>query len=109
MPTLENSGNLTTDGTEQTIYTSTTTRLYKLYLNLKNMASGDAVEIRVKKQLTGDSTTDPVFYARFEGAQPAEGKIVTTPGDFCAGGGLSFTIKRLAGTDRSYRWEVFSP
>jgi hypothetical protein len=98
-------GPTTTDGTEQTIVSSTTTNgTYLFDINCENMALGDAIEIRIKTKIDSSDTSDAVQYATYANVQYPE-KKVSDP--IAVGNGeIIVTLKRVGGSDRSYRWTL---
>ena len=107
--TESTSGNATTDGTEQTLATVTAAGTYVLYLDTANMASGDALEVRAYV-MPKTAETERLLYGPKSGMTfwdvQEEPMKVTVPVNIIASASVRFTIKRIAGTDRTYKWFV---
>lgn len=108
MPNPIDENTITTDGTEQTIYSSSTNRVTQLTINLDNSTSGETVVIREKqKVLTGDSVAlvKAVTLAGADGGLPGSAVIFQT--DPLSGPyGVTYTIQKTAGTNRAYKYRV---
>jgi hypothetical protein len=107
MPTLEASNTTATDGTEQTLSTLTTNKIFQFFIDLNAMAAGDAIEVRLKTKVLNGGTTRVVYKDEFRDEQSADNKIahsipVASDQEYVV------TLKRIAGTDRSYPWKVLS-
>lgn len=98
---LASSGNITTDGTEQTLYSTTTAGTYQLAINLSNMASGDAVRIRIYGKANASDTEAVIYDRSFSNAQ-GEALKISPPEP--ATHDWKATIQRTGGVDRSYQW-----
>lgn len=97
------SGNTTTDGTEQTLASGTAAGVYQLLLNAANMVDGDIIELRAYGKANGSDAESQMYMATFAHTQTDKLKAslaIVAPSD------VKFTIKRVAGTDRSYQWGV---
>lgn len=99
------SGNTTTDGTEQTLASATAAAgIYLLKIDCSNMVDGDTIELRGYSKVNGSATRRLEEYVSI--SDGGKGNIpigpIHTPGD------VQFTIKRIAGTDRSYQWGVLN-
>jgi hypothetical protein len=96
----------TTDGTEQTLVTDTTNRVYVFAVDTGAMANGDAVEVRIYTIIRSGGTErlayGPVAYVNAQG-QPQK-YSVPVPADIS----IKVTLKRTAGTDRSYPWKLLA-
>jgi hypothetical protein len=105
MPALVTSGTVTTDGTEQTLTTQTTPAVYVFSFSALNMVNGDAVEVRIyTKMLSGDAY-EQMYCVTYVHGQSDEGKLSEpVPVDI----DYKVTIKRVAGTDRAYKWKLLS-
>jgi len=102
-------------GTEHTLSTQTDSGIYVLVVNLKNMAAGDTLELRVlKKVLTGDAQHYLVFtasYANIQGdgadaGSSAKGEVVVKSLPIESPFSVKFTLKQPAGTGRNFDWRV---
>jgi hypothetical protein len=105
MPTLVDSGTTTTDGTEQTLTTQTTPAVYVFSFSTLNMVNGDTVEARIyTKMLSGDAY-EQLYSVTYTHGQADKGKLSEpVPVDI----GIQVTLKRVAGTDRAYKWKLLS-
>ena len=102
-----NSGTVTTDGTEQTLGSTTAISggaTLVLHIDTTNMVDGDVIEIRhyLGKNGGSDIQTDFASFANAQGDKLKRCPVL----DVHANGRAKFTIKRVAGTDRSYDWWV---
>lgn len=103
---VTNSGTLTSTSAEQTLGASRTDgKTYVLQLDLSNMVAGDQVEIRVKAKVLTGSTERTLYRAVYANAQPYA--VVQTP-PVPAPYQVTFSLKRLAGTDRDYDYALMS-
>jgi hypothetical protein len=98
-------GTVTTDGTEQTLTTQTTSQTYVLVVETVNMANGDEIELRIKTKCRSGGTSRLAFEATYRDAQAEPNKYsIPIPANI----EIVATIKRTAGTDRSYIWAILS-
>ena len=105
-PTVVDSGTKTADGTEQTLYTTSSGGHYTASVDLTNMASGDTTEIRIyKKVLTGSTLTQIDIYTFTDGQT---NDVFFIPFVSCPFG-YKVTLKQTAGTNRNYDWSVETP
>jgi len=103
--TLEASGTVTTDGTEQTLATLTSAKIFIFALDTAAMANGDEIELKIKTKCLTGGTSRIVYCVPYINTQGSPAKFsVPVPSDieFVA------TIKRIAGTNRAYPWKVLS-
>jgi hypothetical protein len=110
MAVTSNTGTQTaTINTEHTLYGANTAGVYQAWIDLSNLAAGDAVELRVYKILKTGGTPKVVHYVYIAGAQPADDAVARTEG-FTNGltdtNSLQFTLKQLYGTGRAFDWCV---
>lgn len=100
------SGTTTTDGTEQTLASTTSLSaggIMELQIETHLMADGDAIELRV---YLGVNAADRLaHYASFVNTQTDVCKR-SIPVAVPTSGRYKATIKRTAGTDRAYDWQV---
>lgn len=102
------SGTKLADGTEQTLYSTTTSGHYGATIDKSNMQAGDTLEIRYyKKVLTGSSLL-PIEKKTFTDAPAADDKLFYVPQIQCPFG-YKITLKQTAGTNRNYEWSVETP
>lgn len=106
MSTVSDSGSVTTDGTEQAMFsTLNTAGSYVLLIDRNAMAAGDAMEIKIKRKVRGADTVRVYIHAPY--AMPAvEPVIASIPFAVHSACDAGATIKRLAGTDRAYPWTL---
>lgn len=102
-PTITDNDTTLTDGTEQTLFTTTTNAYYGGGVDLSNMASGDQIEIKLYKGYKSAGALVLVDTYPFTDAQAKPGFEIPM---LHAPYGYKLTIKRLAGTDRNYDWYV---
>ncbi|HYD07796.1 MAG TPA: hypothetical protein VEC60_18820 [Reyranella sp.] len=98
------SGNVTTDGTEQELTAgAAVSGTFMLRLDTSNMADGDQIELRLYTK-AGSTRRQAACYSLSNAQQdPVHlGPILPTAEDYRA------TIKRVAGTDRSYAWSILN-
>jgi len=107
MARLVASGTITTDGTEQTLHSETTIGTFVLILDRSNMSNGDAIELRGKTTVLSGGVLQTIWTQEFRDAPSADDSISESLhiiSDIQA----VWTIKRTAGTDRSYAWKVMA-
>tara|TARA_R100000963_G_C4536918_1_gene35805 strand:- start:110 stop:433 length:324 start_codon:yes stop_codon:yes gene_type:complete len=102
---VQDSGTLTTDGSEQTLGTSTFVGVHVVQIDLSAMQAGDTVVLKAKtKTLTGSAVA--IFIEQtFTGVQTEpiiQTEPVTSPFSFTA------TLQRTGGSDRAYPWSINS-
>jgi len=103
MPGYVGEGNVTTDGTEQTLITDTSNRVYILALDTSAMQNGDVIELRIKTKVRSGGAESLAFYATYAHAQGVPVKYsIPVAADIS----IKCTIKRIAGTNRSYDWKL---
>lgn len=103
--TQEATGTTTTDGTEQTLTTDISARVFMLILDTTNMVNDDEIEIRFKAKVLTAGTAKLVYYAVYKHAQADAIKVSPPVPSLYS---CTVTLKRLAGTDRAYDWELVS-
>lgn len=107
---LIDSGTLVADGTEQDIspQAPATPKFYSLDLSCLAMQNGDIVELRAyKKMLSAGNAWECVYYDRFPDQQSVNDIIKASIAIKVNIAG-KFTVKQIAGTLRSYKWELYS-
>jgi hypothetical protein len=103
MPSVEQSGTVTADGTEQTLATVTANRNLMLIVDCSNMQSGDRVVVKSKRKVLSTSAAAEEFQRReIVGAQGAA--IVMDPMPSPHQG--VFTLEQTGGTNRSFEYSV---
>lgn len=104
MVAVNTSGSLTTDGTEQDFATITAAKVLSLVLDVNAMVDGDTIELRIYGKARSTDTERLIWFASFSNAQTdtlKESVPVPSPHSYRA------TIKRVAGTDRTYPWAIY--
>jgi hypothetical protein len=101
------SGNLTADGTEQVLASSTSLSqggVFALLVDGTNMAGSDLVTLRAYSN--ANTANDRLAYvAQFTGAQ-LEALKISPPIPVEIGGRLKVTLQQSAGTYRTFQWKV---
>jgi hypothetical protein len=102
---VESSGTQSaTISTEHTLGTSpTTAKTRQLCVDLNAMATGDVVELRIKRKTLTGGTVRTMLLATFAHAQ-AEPIVTSIPVALPFGG--DFTLLQTAGTGRSFPWSI---
>jgi len=102
-------------GTEHTLDTETASGIYVLFVNSKNMAAGDTLELRVYvKLLTGDAQHYLAFGASVANIQgdgadvgsKAKGEVILKSLPIESPFSVKFTLVQPAGTGRNFDWRV---
>lgn len=108
MPNPIDEGTLSATGSEDSLYTATTSRVTQLTVNTDNMQSGDTIVIREKqKVLTGDSVAlvKATTLTGADGGLPSSAVIFQT-NPLSGPYGVTYTLEQTAGTNRDYKWRV---
>ena len=96
-------------GTEHTLSTLSTAKVFVLVVDTVNMALGDILELRLYVMALAGGTARVAYYAAFTHNQDDEPiKIsipVTSPGRT---NGFKATLKQTAGTGRNFDWDLLS-
>jgi hypothetical protein len=101
-----------TIGTEYTLRDETAAEgeVYDAAVDLTNMQSGDALELRLYVKLLSGGTLHRVYYAKFADAQDDESQlvhpVVYVPAMTVAKE-WKLTLKQTAGTGRNYDWTIY--
>ena len=104
----EVAGQITTDGTVQTVYTNEApagifeARLFSL--DFTNQTAGETLVVRVLRRINPGGGMIEFSETTFAGAQDPDGKDVDLPPNRY---GIRVTIEKTAGTNRTYDWEAF--
>ena len=102
-----------TIGTEHTLLDNTSSEghVFDAAIDLRNMASGDTVEIRVYVMTLASGTLSRAYYAKYVDAQDdvanLKSSIVYVPA-MTVMKEWKLTLKQTAGTGRSFDWTVYS-
>lgn len=111
--TVVASGTQTADGSEDVLRddTSNEGKVFDAAIDLNNMASGDAVEIRLYAKLLTSGALHRVYYRKYVDAQDNEpllkSPIIYIPAITVAKE-WKLTLKQTAGTNRNYDWTIYS-
>jgi hypothetical protein len=111
----ETGGEITTDGTEQTLYINNNPlgcfRPRRLFVDLDNMAAGgDSVAVRAYYRLNAGGGLQLLTYQAWTGVDGGlanSAKLVTVElyeNRF----GVKVTLQRIAGSDYAFDWEIFT-
>lgn len=104
--TNEAVGTTTTDGTEQTLSAALTgSKTYGLLLNTQPMANGDQLQVTIYVKTASGGTERVAFQENYADVQAEPIKVsVPIPSVYS----WKATVKRIAGTDRTYEWVLVS-
>lgn len=103
MPTKNQEGSTTTDGTEQTLFTVTTSNTYVFVIDTANMVNGDIIEVRAKTKVTTGDTSQEAYHVTYAHLQAQPNKYsVPIPIDI----EIVVTLERVGGSDRTYIWSL---
>jgi len=98
------SGSITANGTEQTVYSTTSAGIYGGIIDTSNMASGDKVTLRLYVAINSTPTYVKVDTLDLEDAQTNPGVLIArTPAPY----GFKVTLEQTAGTNRSYSYLIW--
>lgn len=104
--TVENSGTVTTDGTEQTLGAAiTTAKVLSLLIDTAALTNGDTLQVTVYGKVLSGGTEHIVFQDEFADVQAEPIKVVVpvpSPISWKA------TVKRTGGSDRAHPWSIVS-
>ena len=105
MPTLEDSGTKTADGTEQTLTTLDTNGVFILEVDTGAMTNGNTLELKIYTKVLTGGTSRLAYVATYSNVQATPNKY-SVP----VHSGIEFiaTLKQLAATYRDYPWAVYS-
>lgn len=84
------------------VATSTTAGAYQLFVDTNAIALGDQYEIYLREKVASGGTQRQLSLGVLSG--PQTNPFVT--GTFMLLNGWDFTMKRLAGSDRSFSWSI---
>lgn len=106
MPVSENSGTQSaTVGTEHTLATNTTNKVFVLVVDLGAMVGGDEVELRLSTIALASGTERLAWYAKYAHVQATP---ITYSPPVPADISCKATLKQIAGTGRSFAWKLLS-
>ena len=104
MPTVDSSGTLTADGTEQTLGDLTGNKYYSAHINLVNMASGDTTVVKLYVKVL--STGSAGLYSSQTYYDAQTNKLVFIPPQPSTQE-WKLTLTQTAGTNRDYDWVIY--
>jgi hypothetical protein len=107
MPTVNSQGDLTADGTEQTLIDDTTNKWFSGYIDLENMISGDTVIIKtyIKVRSTGVSTLTLWSVDTYINAQTNKQIVFCAP--MPSDVEFKITLTQTVGTFRVFPWKFY--
>lgn len=101
---LQQSGNLTTDGNEQELFSITSLNHFATYIFTEAMQSGDELTIRVQVLDDDASTLRKYLDITLVGVQASPAVFIP----FLPSNQYRVTIQRVAGADRNYSFSVYT-
>lgn len=102
---MPQTGTLTADGTEQTIFTtSDAPGVVYWYLDLSNLQDGDSVTVREKVDINGNGTYNTHEETTYTDSQSIP--IISQSSDLLTLGSVPvrLTLEQTAGTNRDYKY-----
>jgi hypothetical protein len=97
-----------TVGTEHTLATIATAKVFQLYVDISALAAGEHVELKVKSKVLSGGTTralsSAIYSWRDAAIDPIAVSIPIMSDQECV-----CTLKQLDGTGRSFPWAVKTP
>lgn len=105
-PTVFASGTQSgTIGSEFALASPTGAGIFIFCVDLTNLAAGDALELRLKKKVLTGGAVGVVWKGAFYNAQDSDSVIaISLP--LTVAFGCTASLKQVAGTARSYDWEL---
>ncbi len=103
MALLRFDGSVLTDGTEQTLFDVSTLKHYAADIFTHNMLAGDIVEIKVYKKDDNAAVMRVYRTRKIKNVQADPAFFIP----FLPTSQYKVTIKRIAGTDRTYTWNRY--
>lgn len=94
-------GNVTTDGTEQTLFDTTADALFATWLFTHNMASGDSITVKIYVYDNNATTLRLYETVALTDAQSDPAMFIP----FIPTNEYKVSIQRTAGADRNYTWQ----
>lgn len=104
MPLAESSGTILADGTEQTIFDTSSLTHFFAYVFLHNMIAGDTLIINIYIKDVNGATMRLVDTFQYDGAQTRKG----VPIPYYPTSEYKLTIQQTAGTNRNYTWAKYT-
>jgi hypothetical protein len=108
MPIVNSQGDLTADGTEQTVWDVTTNKWFFGYIDLENMTTGDTVELRQYLQVRSSGVSTLVQIeptVTYTDAQTGKKVVFFTP--MPSDVEYKVTLTQTTGTNRVYPFKLF--
>jgi hypothetical protein len=96
-------------GTELFLTSPNVAGTFTLHVDTQPMAAGDVLELRVYQMVLTAGTQRVAYYARYEGAQPADDQIkisVPISNELTDTNSLRFSLEQTLGSARSFPWKV---
>jgi len=107
MPTLEASGTLTADGTEQTLITLTTNKTFLLSVDTGNMVNGETIEVSIYTKCLTGGISRLAYFVSYSHVQGTPQKFsVPVPSDIEFKATLTQTAYVTA--YKTFPWKVLS-
>lgn len=91
--------------TEHTLAAPTSQGKRILLVDTVNMASGDAVELRIKVAVLSAGTQRVVFKTTYVNAQDTD-DLIKISEEIPSDSGATFTLKQTTGTGRDFPWKI---
>lgn len=108
--TQESSGSQTaTISTEHTLATITTQKTFVLSVDCANLAAGEYVELKVKRDVRSADSTRTLYSRIVSSFEAQVNPIISMPPVPAGGGEYVVTLKQLNGTGRAFPWAVDTP
>jgi hypothetical protein len=108
--TQESSGSQTaTIGTEHTLATVTTQKTLVLSVDCANLAAGEYVEIKVKRDVRSADATRTLYSRIVSWLEAGVTPVISMPPVPAGGGEFVGTLKQLNGTGRAFPWAIDTP
>lgn len=100
---IEKEGSITADGTEQTVWETTTVNVYSGYVDLSGMQAGDTVVIRLYKVIQSGGAYRKIDEITLSGEQETPIFPLMELINFY---GVKLTLQQTAGTYRTFRYLI---
>lgn len=103
-PSVEATGTLTADGSEQTLATVAAPRTLVCVVDATNMQVGDVIVLRAYRKVTPGGTQRKIWEEYF--GPPSQTGLISAalPSPHSA----YFTLQQVGGTNRQYDWSIES-
>lgn len=108
--TQESTGSQTaTISTEHTLATITTQKTFVLSVDCTNLAAGEYVEVKVKRDVRSADATATIHSRIVSWLEAAVCPVISMPPVPAGGGEFVATLKQLNGTGRAFPWAIDTP